>query len=186
MYLLSPTAIWNTTCGFVKSETSNITNLSPLFVTLVPFSFVSYPNPIICFSSYGCKYTLYPGSCTSPKICGFVASDKSITQNGSVCLNVTTYALLPIYLTEYIFSPSANPSIFPISSNLSFNTYKLLLVFWFDHISPIVVAILKLSPFSSIENWLFTLPSTLPLALYIIFPLFNSNFINFVLVLITL
>ena len=59
-----------------------------------------YPIPITWFSSYGCKYELYPGIFSSPLTSGFVGSDKSITNNGSICLNVTIYPTSPINLAE--------------------------------------------------------------------------------------
>ena len=80
-----------------------------------------------------------------------VGFDRSITNRGSVSTNVTIYALFPINLTEYIFSPGANPSTLPTMSRFSSSTYKLFVLSWLDtELS--VVAILKNPLSSSIEN----------------------------------
>ena len=104
---------------------------------------------------------LYPGIFSLPSNVGFVGSDKSITSNGSVSLNVTTYAILSTNLTEYILSPLVSPPSLPICSKFSFNMY-----IWFVSSFKLVlevVATLKFPLYSSNENWLLVLPSTSPL-----------------------
>ena len=95
---------------------------------------------------------LYPGIFSSPNNIGFVGSDKSITNNGSVWTKVTIYALLSKNLTEYIFSPFAKFSKLPIIFRFSFNIYKLFVLFSSFKFVLLVVAILKFPSFSSIEN----------------------------------
>ena len=92
LVLLSPIFTVNISFGLLKSVISNIDIFNPSLTTpvSVEFGFVSYPNPIKWFSSYGCKYVLYPGIFSSPNILGFLTLLKSITNNGSISLNVTT------------------------------------------------------------------------------------------------
>lgn len=143
-----------TLCGLFTLVTSNNDIFNP---NCCPFVSLAYlPNPMIVFSSYGCKYLENPDIFNSPKMVGLLWFDKSITKNGSICLKVTKYNLLSTYLAEKILYPTAMFLKVPITVKFLFKQNTL-----FDGcpVIPVsVVAILKTPLNSSIENWLLTVP----------------------------
>ena len=74
--------------------------------------------------SNGCRYKLYQGILSSQIILGFLLSCKSITNNGSVALKVTKYALSHINLDDLKSSHFAIHWSFHSKFNFLLKFYK--------------------------------------------------------------